>query len=133
MKFIVIGYGNIAQRCSIPALMNSGVTEVVCVVDTDERKREIVETRFGLPYETDLKHVLETYEFESVYISTPNAIHVQIVEQVAPYSKKILCEKPLAGSMADAEHIAALGELYNIPIFEGLCTSSMLSMQSRIS
>ena len=84
MKFIVIGCGNIAQRCSIPALMNSGATEVVCVVDTDERKREIVEGRFGLPFETDLHHVLETYDFESVYISTPNAIHVQIVEQVAP-------------------------------------------------
>ena len=80
-RFVVIGCGNIAQRCSIPALMNSGVTEVVCVVDTDERKREIVEGRFGLPFETDLHHVLETYDFESVYISTPNAIHVQIVEQ----------------------------------------------------
>ena len=94
MKFIVIGCGNIAQRCSIPALMNSGVTEIVCVVDTDERKREVVEGRFGLHFETDLRHVLETYEFESVYISTPNAIHVQIVEQVAPYHKNILCQYP---------------------------------------
>lgn len=119
MKFIVIGCGNIAQRCSIPALMNSGVTKVVCVVDTDERKREIVETRFGLPFETNLKYVLDTYDFESVYISTPNAIHVQIVEQVAPYRKNILCEKPLAGSIADAERIAELGKQYNIPIFEG--------------
>lgn len=119
MRFIVIGCGNIAQRCSIPALMNSGVTEVVCVIDTDERKREIVETRFGLSFETELKHVLDTYDFESVYISTPNAIHVHIIEQVAPYRKNILCEKPLAGSMADAERIAELGEQYNIPIFEG--------------
>ena len=46
MKFVVIGCGNIAQRCSIPALMNSGVTEVVCVVDTDENKRAIVAERF---------------------------------------------------------------------------------------
>ena len=119
MKFVVIGCGNIAQRCSIPALMNSGVTEVVCVVDTDKNKRAIVAERFGVPFETDLQHVLNTYEFESVYISTPNAIHVQIVEQVAPYGKNILCEKPLAGSMADAERIAELGIQYNIPIFEG--------------
>ena len=54
MKFVVIGCGNIAQRCSIPALMNSGVTEVVCVVDTDENKRAIVAERFGVPFETDL-------------------------------------------------------------------------------
>ncbi len=119
MKFIVIGCGNIAQRCSIPALINSGVTEVVCVVDTDETKRDIVQSRFGLPFETSLKYVLETYDFESVYISTPNAIHVQIVEQVAPYRKNILCEKPLAGSISDAQRIAELGIQYNVPIFEG--------------
>ena len=119
MRFIVIGCGNIAQRCSIPALLNSGATEVVCVVDTDEGKRNVVNTRFGLPFETDLKHVLETYDFETVYISTPNAIHRQIIEQVAPYRKHILCEKPLAGSMEDAEYIAALGEKYGISIFEG--------------
>ena len=60
MKFVVIGCGNIAQRCSIPALMNSGVTEVVCVVDTDENKRAIVAERFGVPFETDLQYVLNT-------------------------------------------------------------------------
>ena len=119
MRFVVIGCGNIAQRCSIPALMNSGVTELVCVVDTDERKRDMVSQQFGLPFETDLTYVLEHYEFESVYISTPNAIHVQIVEQVAPYRKNVLCEKPLAGSREDAKRIAELSEQYNIPIFEG--------------
>lgn len=119
MKFIVVGCGNIAQRCSIPALMNSGATELVCIVDTDESKRALVAEKFGVPFETDLQHVLNNYEFESVYISTPNAVHVQIIEQVAPCGKNILCEKPLAGSMEDALRIAELGEQYNVPIFEG--------------
>lgn len=119
MKFIVVGCGNIAQRCSIPALMNSGKTEVVCIVDTDEKKRELVTEKFGVPFSTNLQEVLETMEFESVYISTPNAIHVQIVEQVAKYHKNILCEKPLAGSLEDAQRIAELGKQYNVPIFEG--------------
>lgn len=119
MKFIVVGCGNIAQRCSIPALLNSGVTDVVCVVDVDENKRQLVADKFGVPFETDLQYVLNNYDFESVYISTPNAIHVQIIEQVAKYGKNILCEKPLAGSREDAERIAELGKRYNVPIFEG--------------
>lgn len=119
MKFIVVGCGNIAQRCSIPALLNSGVTDVVCVVDVDENKRQIVADKFGVPFETDLQYVLNNYDFESVYISTPNAIHVQIIEQVAKYGKNILCEKPLAGTREDAERIAELGKQYNVPIFEG--------------
>lgn len=119
MRFVVVGCGNIAQRCSIPALMNSGMTELVCVVDTDEKKRDLVKEKFGVPFETDLQHTLETYEFESVYISTPNAVHVQIVSQVAKYHKNILCEKPLASKYEDAVKIAEIGEQYNVPVFEG--------------
>ena len=119
MKFVVVGCGNIAQRCAIPAIINSGVSTLVCVVDVDESKRDLVLDRYCVPFETDLKYVLETYEFEAVYISTPNAIHVQIIETIAPYHKQILCEKPLASSLEDAERIAELGEMYNISIFEG--------------
>lgn len=119
MRFIVVGCGNIAQRCAIPALINSGATEVVCCIDTDPTKEKEIQEKFGLKFSTDLQKVLESMEFESVYISTPNAIHVQIIEQVAKYRKNILCEKPLAGSREDALRIAELGERYNVPIFEG--------------
>lgn len=119
MKFVVVGCGNIAQRCSIPALMNSGVTEIVCCVDVNPAKENEIREKFGLPFSTDLQKVLETMDFDSVYISTPNAIHVQIVEQAAKCGKNILCEKPLAGTREDAERIAELGIQYNVPIFEG--------------
>ena len=119
MKFVVVGCGNIAQRCAIPAIINSGASELVCVVDVDESKRDLVLEKYKVPFETDLKHVLEIYDFEAVYISTPNAIHVQIIETIAPYRKQILCEKPLASSLEDAERIAELGKMYNISIFEG--------------
>lgn len=119
MKFVVVGCGNIAQRSVIPALMTSGVTEVVCCVDVNPAKKTEIQTKFSLPFETDLQYVLSTYDFDSVYISTPNAIHVQIVEQVVKFGKNILCEKPLAGSVKEALRIADLSEKYNVPVFEG--------------
>lgn len=119
MRFIVVGCGNIAQRCAIPALINSRVTEVVCCVDVNPAKEQEIHDKFALPFSTNLQRVLETKDFEAVYISTPNAIHVQIVEQVAKYGKNILCEKPLAGTREDALRIAELGKQYNVPIFEG--------------
>lgn len=119
MKFIVVGCGNIAQRCAIPAIINSGASELVCVVDVDDSKRAMVLDRYNVPFETNLQYVLDTYNFEAVYISTPNAIHVEIIKLVAPYHKAILCEKPLASSYEDAEIIASIGVEYNVPIFEG--------------
>lgn len=119
MKFIIVGCGNIAQRCAIPAILHSGVSELVCVVDVDPSKETVVRERFDVPFETDLNYVLEHYDFQSVYISTPNAIHVKIIEAVAKYHKNILCEKPLASSLEDAKKIAQIGVEYNVPIFEG--------------
>lgn len=119
MRFVVVGCGNIAQRCAIPAIINSGLSELVCVVDVDSSKALLVQEKFGVPFESNLEYVLENYDFQSVYISTPNAIHVKIIEQVAKYNKNILCEKPLASSLDDALRIASLGEQYNVPIFEG--------------
>jgi predicted dehydrogenase len=89
------------------------------VVDVDESKRDLVLDRYQVPFESNLKHVLDTYECDAAYISTPNASHVQIIETIAPYGKHILCEKPLASSLEDAERIAELGEKYNVSIFEG--------------
>lgn len=119
MRFVVVGCGNIAQRCAIPALMNSGVSEVVCCIDINADKENEIKQKFGLPFSTNLQNVLETMDFEAVYISTPNSIHVQIIEQVAKFKKNILCEKPLAGSREDAARISELGIQYDIPIFEG--------------
>lgn len=119
MKFVVVGCGNIAQRCAIPALMNSGVSEIICCIDVNPDRENEIKEKFGLSFSTNLQEVLDEMEFDSVYISTPNAIHIQIIEQVAKYGKNILCEKPLAGTLEDAERIAELGILYNVPIFEG--------------
>lgn len=119
MRFVVVGCGNIAQRCAIPAIINSGLSELVCIVDVDSSKALLVQEKFGVPFESNLEYVLENYDFQSVYISTPNAIHVKIIEQVAKYHKNILCEKPLASSLDEALRIASLGEEYNVPIFEG--------------
>ena len=60
MKFIVVGCGNIAQRCAIPAILNSGVTELICIVDTDPSKEDIVKEKFGVPFETNLQRI-ETF------------------------------------------------------------------------
>ena len=46
-------------------------------------------------------------EIEAVYIATPNHLHRAAVEALARSGKAILCEKPMAASLADAEAMAA--------------------------
>jgi len=67
--------------------------------------------------------VLDDPEVEAVYVPLPNSLHRAWVERAAAVGKHVLCEKPLAPTVADAEAMAAaceragvvLGEAYMTP------------------
>ena len=56
---------------------------------------------------TDLAAFLATPGLDAVYVATPNAAHRPLVEAAAAAGKAVLCEKPLAADVADAEAMVA--------------------------
>jgi predicted dehydrogenase len=55
---------------------------------------------------TDWRAVVELPEIDLVDICTPNYLHEQIAVAAARAGKMVLCEKPLANSVAEAERMA---------------------------
>ena len=79
-------------------------TEVVAVADTDSENRELFMERFGVPgYET----YTEMLENEDIDISAPNlpvkANPGAVIASAESGVKGVFSEKPLAGSLADAD------------------------------
>ncbi|WP_084709697.1 Gfo/Idh/MocA family protein [Rubrobacter aplysinae] len=56
---------------------------------------------------TDLGEFLSGPGLDAVYVATPNHLHREIVEAAAAAGKHVLCEKPLAPALPDAEAMAA--------------------------
>ena len=54
-------------------------------------------------YETDWKKIIERDDIDAVDICTPNDTHAEIAIAAAKAGKMILCEKPLARTVAEAE------------------------------
>jgi predicted dehydrogenase len=54
-------------------------------------------------YETDWKRIIERDDIDAVDICTPNDTHAEIAIAAAKAGKMILCEKPLARTVAEAE------------------------------
>ncbi len=55
--------------------------------------------------ETDWKAVIARHDIDAVDICTPNNVHAEIAIAAAEAGKMILCEKPLAGTLAEAQQM----------------------------
>jgi predicted dehydrogenase len=59
------------------------------------------------PATTDLAAFLAVPGLDAVYVAVPNSAHRQVVEAAAAAGVAVLCEKPLAADVADAEAAVA--------------------------
>lgn len=66
-------------------------------------------------YETDWRKLVARKDIDVVDIGTPNNTHRDIVLAAAAAGKMILCEKPLAMNVAEAEEMTAAVEKAGVP------------------
>lgn len=120
LKFAVVGCGNLAMKYSIPAMIDSGKSELVVCVDPNRRgQREQVKERFNLPLETSLEKAIKNYKFDAVYISTPIGTHKDLVILAAKNKKHVLCEKSLGSNLNEVEEMVEVCKINGVALFEG--------------
>lgn len=99
----LIGASTIAHEWMIDAIRATG-GEVVSVMSTNaERGRKYAADHGIARSVTDLDALVGDPSIDAVYISTTNELHVAQALAAARAGKHILCEKPLALTLADAD------------------------------
>jgi predicted dehydrogenase len=103
------------------ALRKTGVVDlsVVAVCDSDEARAAALATPHGADV-TDLNSLLSGVDV--VYVCTPTAQHLPVVEAAVDRGVAIYCEKPLAPNLEGAERVASL--LERVPNQVGLVLRS---------
>ena len=98
----LIGASTIAREWVIGAIRETG-GEVISVLSTNaERGKAYAEAQGIAKSVTALADLVDDPEIDAVYISTTNELHREQALAAAKAGKHILCEKPLALSLADA-------------------------------
>lgn len=114
VRYAVVGAGHIAQVAVLPAFRHAaGNSELVAVISGDESKRAKLSEQYALELADDydaLERVLEAGKIDAVYIATPNTLHAELAKRAAACHVHVLCEKPLAPSVAECEALATACE-----------------------
>ena len=85
-----------------PELEYRPILKTVCA-RTEEKVKAFAEQWGFESYETDWKAVIAREDIDAVDICTPNHMHASIAIAAAEAGKMVLCEKPLARSVAEAK------------------------------
>ncbi|WP_425148597.1 Gfo/Idh/MocA family oxidoreductase [Deinococcus sp.] len=106
--YAVIGLGELTEAQLFPAFHLSQRSRLAALVSGDSNKAREQARRLGLSdadvYDYDhFEDLRERADVQAVFIVLPNSLHREFTERAARIGKQVLCEKPLAVSVQDAE------------------------------
>lgn len=110
--FAIVGLGRLSINQILPGFAQTERCRVTALVSGDRGKALEVARQHGVPehsvydYE-NFDRIRDNPDVEVVYIVLPNAMHEEYTVRAAKAGKHVLCEKPMATSVAACERMIA--------------------------
>ncbi|MBN1400520.1 MAG: Gfo/Idh/MocA family oxidoreductase [Anaerolineae bacterium] len=119
LKLALIGCGGYAAAY-LRALQNHADADLVAVCDVDAAKAEAAARLVGAQPDTDWQAALTTPHLDGAIIATPNHLHAAMTVAAAERGLHVLCEKPMATSLEDAQRMVAACRTAGVALLVGL-------------
>ncbi|MEA4887876.1 MAG: Gfo/Idh/MocA family oxidoreductase [Clostridiaceae bacterium] len=104
----LIGAGNIAQNAHIPAYLKQDDIELTAVYDLNAARTQEVAQRYSIAHAcASLDEFCSLKDVDAVSVCTWNNAHAVSAIAAANAGKHVLCEKPMAMTVAEAEAMKA--------------------------
>jgi predicted dehydrogenase len=117
LKWGLIGCGDIARKRIAPALGDLPNCELIAVSRANFDQAESFAREFGARrWYRDWQQLLADEEVEAAYIATPVHLHAAQTVAAAEAGKHVLCEKPMAMSVAECDRMIAACEANNVKL-----------------
>lgn len=103
--FALLGCGSIAQKHCSAIVNHLEKAALVAVCDLSIEKARSIGERYAVPWYRDVHQMMEQMgqHIDVVNILTPSGYHCSNVLDLAPYSKHLCVEKPMALTVQDAD------------------------------
>jgi predicted dehydrogenase len=113
MRVGLIGAKLQGQRRA-PAIQSFPDTELVVVSAAHKESAQTLASKFGCEAAVGWEHVVNRNDLDIVVICTPPHLHAQISIAAMERGKHVLCEKPLARTVREAEAMVKVAKANNV-------------------
>ncbi|NLD87754.1 MAG: Gfo/Idh/MocA family oxidoreductase, partial [Clostridiales bacterium] len=121
VKLGIIGCGTIANSAHIPSYLANKDAEILYFCDIIPERADECVKKYGCGKAVyDYREVLADHEVDAVSVCTPNLMHSVISIDALKAGKDVLCEKPAARILSEAEEMQKAqhetGKILNIGV-----------------
>jgi glucose-fructose oxidoreductase len=122
--YAIVGLGYYALEVILPQFANCEHSRVVALVSGDPAKAKRVAAQYGVPERgiynyQNYDRMRDNPDIDVVYVILPNSMHAEYTIRAAKAGKHVLCEKPIAISVAECEAMIAACKTANRKLMIG--------------
>ena len=113
VRYAVVGAGWISQEAFIPAVAQTGNSEIAAIVSGNAEHTKELAAFHGIPHIYDydaFDRMLADDVVDALYIALPNSLHAEYAVRGANAGKHLLVEKPLAITIEECERMIAAAD-----------------------
>jgi predicted dehydrogenase len=119
IRWGVLGVAKIATAKVIPAMQRGRICEIAAIASRDAAKAGQAARDLGIPKSYgSYEDLIADPEIDAVYNPLPNHLHVPWSIKAAETGKHVLCEKPIALSIAETRDLIAARDRTGVKIGE---------------
>ncbi len=106
--YCIVGLGRISMQHFMPATRMSKYSRVTAIVSGHRDKAEKWAADYGVPAKNIYSYenydsIAQNKDIDAVYIALPNGMHAEYTIRAAKAGKHVLCEKPMANTVAESQ------------------------------
>jgi predicted dehydrogenase len=103
---VLVGTGFATEHLHLPRLAGIPQVRLVAIVSRNKDRAKLLARQFGVEaYYTDLDQALKREDVQIIDVNVPTFLHKENVIRSAEAGKHVLCEKPMAGTLEQANEM----------------------------
>ena len=120
-RFGIVGCGAVTREYHLPAIRTLQDVQVAALCDRNVRSARLIQKEFQL----DSARIVDAYsslagQVDAVLVAVPPKLHAPVAIALMEAGMDVLCEKPLATSLSEAQKIIATAQTNNRILAVGL-------------